>query len=120
MLNRIRLYILIASIVAIVVGMVLLQSDSYSGMFDSRAAAQSICNSHKGYLGQAAGSACGVMDGSGKCRKGKVNAMRTECVAPANFTAYGVLLVGGVGLLTSIVFYSMDKRKSATKARHAK
>lgn len=117
--NRFRLYILIASIVAVVVGLVLLQSGSYSGMFDSTAAAQSICNSHRGYLGQAAGSACGVLDKSGKCRKGKVNAMRTECVAAANYPAYGVLLVGGVGLMASIVIYSIN-RKSAPKARRAK
>ena len=89
---------------------------AFSAPFASRAAALEVCKRHEGRLGQGSGTRCGTMVGD-ICRKGVVDATRTECTVPPNRAVELAYVVAGVLVLAGVVTMARPtpNQKRATK-----
>tara|TARA_Y100001958_G_C21136147_1_gene476138 strand:+ start:174 stop:515 length:342 start_codon:yes stop_codon:yes gene_type:complete len=107
--------LIVLAVIIMVVGALVLDHGTFSGIFDSRHKASEICKEHQGVLGQQAYSQCGQMVGSA-CRKGYVSSDRTRCEVPPNVLGYSIV-VGSVlmliaGIVVTILTHKKFKKKS--------
>lgn len=104
----------IISVVCIITGFSIISLGLYSPLFSDKANATAICRQHRGYLGQAPDTACGVLQ-NGVCRRGKVGPNSKECIADSEMLGRGLVVGGIVSFLVGIVALLLSEKPANKK-----